>query len=214
MATLTERPPQVRRRPAIVRVAGTSLAAVVAVAGIAWAGFTSVYTPFQPGSHGAPRSESMKPVHDGVERTRWIVTGPTGGTGVMAWSIHNAGPFPVTLLDEGYEEEVDDPVVVRWAPFSSPRDNLMGGHPDEVRPLPVTIPADEEITLWVTVTRPPCVPDNGLAGGGFVAITSIPLRWSILGRTRLYEWSLDDPDSHTQPIYLCYPDEALQHLER
>jgi hypothetical protein len=140
------------------------------------------------------------------------MTGPTGRTGLMTWSLYNAGPFPVTLLGVGYEEGSDELVEVRWAPLSSPRDNLFGGHPDEVRPLPVTIPADQEITLWVTVTRPRCVPDDGGAGGGIFAVTSIPLRWSILGRERLYEWSLDDPDSPTRPIYLCYPDEALQHL--
>jgi hypothetical protein len=51
---LTRNVPEARRRPRILRGAGIGAALVVAVTGIAWAGFTSVYTPFEPGSSGGP----------------------------------------------------------------------------------------------------------------------------------------------------------------
>ncbi|WP_020577557.1 hypothetical protein [Actinopolymorpha alba] len=173
---------------------------LVVVVGAAWVVIPSVYAPLAPGSSGGIQSPSIKVLTDGVERTRYILTAPRGQTGTVQYSLRNEGMVPVRL----HGLPADEPWLlrVRWAP-SVGRDNLWGGHPDEVKEFPVTLKPDEEITLWVTVTKPPCQND------GYSTITSIPISWSALGRQHVYQFQLE---GDSLPISVCYPKEALNHI--
>jgi hypothetical protein len=185
--------PEVRPRRAL-RVVAWTVVALALLVGLSWGVVTSAYAPLEAGSFGGPRSDSVRGLTDGVEQTRYVLVGPEDTEGVVMYSLRNNGPLPVEVhgVDGAFED-------ARWAPFFG-HEGLVGAQVGEVRRFPVTVRANEEIALWVTVRKPPC------EEGAITAFGQLPLRWSVLGRDLDYTLELENP------ITVCYPQEALQHL--
>lgn len=77
------------------RVVAAVVTTLVLVAGIGWVAVTSLSTPLGPGSFGGSDPATVKVITDGIRDTGYLVTAPTGGTGLMKSSLHNNGPFPI-----------------------------------------------------------------------------------------------------------------------
>lgn len=212
--TVLDSPPEeeVPTRRRWGKVALAILAALVLLAGLSWVALTSLYAPLEPNGFGGARG-AMKSISSPVDGTVRILTGPENGTGEVLIGLRNEGPLPVRLLGGGFDQDFEVPVEVNWAPDMSPRDHLMGGHPDEVRPFPVTLPPGGQITISVTVTKRGCA--NYRDGWFGAAFSRIPLRWSVLGRERVHviEARTDSDDTGMDPIVACPSDEQVKQLQ-
>lgn len=196
-----EEPPTQRRWAKIL----VALALLIA---LTWVVFTSLYSPLRSNGFGGVRG-AMKPVLGGAYGTERILTGPENGTGEVLIGIRNDGPLPVRLLRGGAEDDFEPLVEVNWAPNLSPRDQIKGGHPDEVRPFPVTLQPGESITISVTVTKPDCGDgDSWLAGD----LTRMSLRWSVLGRPRVHVFDVDTENGMMDPINVCPTSDEVQQV--
>jgi hypothetical protein len=182
----------------------TIACAVIVAAAAAWLVFTSVYAPLSTGSYSGPRSRSVKQLTDGVGPTRYILDGPTGQRGRFNYDLQNNGPFAVRIhgLAAGRSYGITD---VGWVPTPG-NGEMAGGYAKDVRPFPVTIAPDGYVVLWVTVTKPRC--QEGMQ----YQIESIPLRWSVFGRDRVYSLDLQEEVDEGAEIALCHPPEALEHV--
>ncbi len=193
--------PPTRRRWGMV--AGAILAALVLLAGLTWVVFTSLYSPIEPNGFGGGRGGAELRYNEFARRGTGAfgLTGPVDGTSEVLIGLTNDGPLTIRLLGDGFEDDLPPRRELSWAPDMSPRDNLMGGHPDEVRPFPVTLAPGEQVTLVIKVTKEGCVYSDGGAGGA--TIMQVPLRWSGLGRERTHRLDAEKPDTGMLPINVC-----------
>jgi hypothetical protein len=186
------------RRRLVLRL---TFAVVLAVAA-GWLVFTSAYAPLSSGSYAGPRSRSVKLLTDGVEVTRYIIDGPVGQRARFNFDLRNDGPIAVRIVGLAAEGSygITD---VGWVPIPG-NGEMMGGYAKDVREFPVTIEPDSYVVLWVTVTKPRC------QEGMLAPVDRISLRWSVLGRARVYNLDLREVGEGTE-IALCHPPEALEH---
>jgi hypothetical protein len=126
----------------------------------------------------------------------------------MGYGLSNTGPVPITIegpVVEGLEFGTRPFRDARWTPHFGP-----DGQPasSEVRydprPFPMTLRPGEQIVVWISVRKYEC-------NGGVATLQSVPLRWSVLGRSHTYDWPLEK-ENGTLPIAYCYPDAALKHV--
>ncbi|MBM7783702.1 hypothetical protein [Tenggerimyces flavus] len=174
--------------------------ALVLLAGLTWVAFTSLYSPIQPNGFGGGRGGAQL-VGQPWNGEGFALTGPVNGTSEVLIGLDNDGPLTIRLLGDDFEDDLPPRRELSWAPDMSPRDNLMGGYPDEVRPFPVTLAPGEQITLVIKVTKEGCVYSDGGAGGA--VIVQVPLRWSVLGRERTHTLDAEKPDTGMRPIKVC-----------
>ena len=202
---MTPPSPPLDRRPRRVSWILRGAVLVVVVAATAWLVFSSTYAPLSTGSFSAPETPSIKALTDGVARTRYIVDGPAGQQGKLAFDLSNDGEFAVRV-DGLASDRPRGIVAAGWVPL--PRnDELVGGRAADVRPFPVTIEPGTWIVLWVTVVKPRC------QQGEQTGIEDIPLRWSALGRHHVYSLPLSETAGGVRQLALCHPAGALDHLE-
>ncbi|MGH3488665.1 MAG: hypothetical protein ACRDP8_12240 [Actinopolymorphaceae bacterium] len=181
----------------------TLASVVVVTVAAAWLVFTSAYAPLSSGSYSGPRSRSVKLLTDGVEPTRYIIDGPVGQRARFNFDLRNDGSVAVRvhgLTREGWYGIKE----VGWVPKGG-NGEVMGGYAKDVRPFPVTIGPNDYVVLWVTVTKPRC--QEGMQA----PVEHIPLRWSVLGRDRVYNLDLQEVGEGWE-IALCHPPEALEHV--
>jgi hypothetical protein len=189
--TPQERTPWSRRRKIVVAVV-SALAVLLAAAGIGAVVYARTYQPIEPGSYGRYVGTNAITASDGVEMTRIVMTGTPGTVTRVQYSIRNDGPRDVRLL--GLGSEYPDTISAQWAPETG-SDGSVGGHLSDARAFPVTLPAGHELTLWISITKPECLPGEGRE------VDSLPIRWSAMGVTHVYDYPLD---SESQlPVDLC-----------
>jgi hypothetical protein len=191
-------------------IVGAILASLAVVAGLTWAVFTSVYSPIELNGSWGVRG-AMKSAGDGMDVTKWVLTGPANGTGEVLIGIRNSGPFPVRLLGDGFDRDIPPLAELSWAPAISPRDSTALGHPDEVRPFPVTLQPGDEVTVVIKAFKRGCLYEPGGGASAGTILGMIPLRWSMLGRERTHEFDTAKPDTGMKPIVLCPPSDINIH---
>lgn len=189
--------------PAKRRVGLTVACSLVLLVGITWVAFTSLYSPIGPNGSWAGRGGAELRTNEFAPRDpgAFGLTGPVNGTSEVLIGLANRGPLTIKLLGDGFEDDLPPRRELSWAPDVSARDDRWGGHPDEVRPFPVTLAPGERVTLVIKVTKEGCVYSNGGAGG--TTIMAIPLRWSVLGRERTHTLDAKKPDTGMRPIKVC-----------
>jgi hypothetical protein len=149
-------------------------------------------------------------VTDGVDDpTRYIMTGPAGSTGRVEFSLDNNGRYSVRILGADIEPNTGlyGIVSLSWSRTTPGGDGaVIGGLFRDARPFPMTMRPHDEITVWVTVTKPRC------SAGMDEEITGIPLRTEALGVHHEWELPLTVGEDTNPPIAYCAPKRALKHL--
>lgn len=103
-----------------------------------WFTYSSLYAPLSPASFSGPRSPAIRPLTDGIASTRLILTGAVGQRGTMVYSLRNDGRFSVRILGLTTHDWSTEGMSLRVGPGVG-RGELVGGHPDETKPFPVTV---------------------------------------------------------------------------
>jgi hypothetical protein len=159
------------------------------------------YDPLEPGSYGRSVATHAITATDGVEETRFVMTGPPGTVTQAMYSIRNGGSRPVELLGirrSGFVEKV----TMQWGPGIDSEGR--GWQPSEARPFPVTLPPGQELTLWVSVTKPKCEPGEGRE------MDTLPVRWSAMGVTHVFDFPLAAGGGRL-PIAICVAEPGTVH---
>lgn len=208
MVAVSTPPAALARKPRDVRTAVSVVLALALLLGIPWLAFTSLYSPIGTGNLSG-LGENVAWVTDGLEKTSVIVTGPEGTIGVMGFGLTNDGPVPIRIdgpVVEGLESGTRPLRGAQWSQFVDAGGRPVGDRWTR-REFPTTLRQGEQITVWLQVRKYDCQ-------GGLSYVDRVPLRWSVLGRSRQTEWMLTEPHELTAPIAYCYPDSALKHISR
>jgi len=174
--------------------------------GIGWLTYIHHYQPVGAGSSAGPLTlDTVARVTNGLDAASYVVLGPAGTKATLSYAIRNNGHFDIKVL--GSDQDSD--IRYQWAPSSIPVPSGGGraSNLSDARDLPATLPAHEEIQLFVTVTKQSCSPHSSSI------VQSLPIRWQALG-VHHTTWLDLDPRELLAPIATCYPRSALRHLER
>jgi hypothetical protein len=175
--------------------------------------YAHTYSPLSASGGSGPTFGAVRGVTDGVtDPTRFIVVGPSGSTGSVAYTIENDGSHAVTVLGSAVEPNTGLFGIlsrVSWSPITGPN-GLSGGQLQYARRFPVTLTPHETIELYATVTKPRC------ESGSVREIDEIPLRTKALGVHHEWDLPLSIPDIGFgfAPIDVCSPRSALKHLSQ
>jgi hypothetical protein len=130
------------------------------------------------------------------------VLGPAGTVGTVNYTMANNGPFDIRLLGPPR----GDIVRYRWAPpFFTENGSLRAPTLADSQPLPMTLRSHQVIQLFVSATKPSCLP------GGSTIIDQLGMRWEAFGVHHLTFIALD-AQGIKNPIAVCFPRSALRHL--
>jgi hypothetical protein len=193
------------------------LVALVAVLVLVGAGTPAVvyahtYSPLGSGSFtGGPRG-GLHGVTDGVyDPTRYVIAGPKGSTGSIAFSLANNGSHPVTILGSTLHLDATDAADISLA-WSNPYDSngfLVGAGLHPAHGFPTTIAPHQQIAVVVTITKPSCLI------GGIREFTQIPLETLALRVHHVWNYPLGlTANDGLAPIDVCSPNAALRHLSK
>jgi hypothetical protein len=204
-------PPHRRRWPWVV--AGLFVAVLVA-AGVSAVVYAHTYSPLGEGQYGFAPTGAVRAVTDGVtDPTQFIIVGPAGSTGVITYALANNGSHPVRILgaDVGPNSDLPNLTSVRWSPEVDAHNNPLDARRSGSRAFPVTVSPHQQISLYVSVSKPGCAPRFT------EQISAIPLATEALHVH--HEWDLplaisSFDSSLWAPINLCSPKSALQHLSK
>jgi hypothetical protein len=182
---------------------------VLALLGAGASGFVYAHTyqPLGDGNVESPPIGAGRAISDGVGNpTRYIIVGPAGTVATFGYSIANNGRFSVRILGSGEPSGF----------FVQPRLSLTyaGLGPGQVpgafrnaRPFPMTLQPGAQINLWITVTKPKCIP------GETNEYDAIALRTSSLGVHHDWPFALDGlSGGNFTPFDVCSPAAAVTHI--
>jgi hypothetical protein len=197
------RPGRRWRRWILLSAIGLVIALVLA-GGISFLVYGSTYQPLSWGDTAGVVSPSLKTIGDGLDDTDLILVGPKGTTGAVRYALANRGSDPVRILADSNNFDSIPVVKLAWEPEMM--DGAIGGGTvAQERPLPVTIPAHNEIALWITTIQPAC------SGSGWSTEVQVNIRWSALGWHHS-TWLQLGTQSIFLPIVTCPPKSALSHI--
>lgn len=117
--------------------------------------YAANYQPlmFEGGGTVGPASAGLKPVNDGFEVTRWLLTAKPGTMATLAYTLANTGSDPVTVYDIPESPKYWIYTTYAWAPAM----DFSGAH----KQLPVVIAPHQAIELLFSIRQPPCKADSG-----------------------------------------------------
>jgi hypothetical protein len=137
------------------RAAVPVLMALVLLGVLAGAGaridYAANYQPLELGGSFGPASAGVRPVNDGFETTRWLLTAKPGATGTFAYGVYNNGSDPVTIDGVAASSYGWISTSARWAPFP---------HQTDAHALPVVVPPHQYVELLFSIRKPTC-PGHG-----------------------------------------------------
>jgi hypothetical protein len=186
------------RRRAARRLTAAAVALVLCGGG-GWLTYAAHYQPLGQGGLVADAHGHVAIASDGLTDTGYLVTGPAGSRGEVAYALSNDGSFAIRVLGV---DRLPSGLTAGWT-----RD---GAGPEHgTSPFPVTVRPGTGVTVWVAVTKPRCQPNTTLS------MPRLTVRWSALGfrHVRVVELPGSVEDVHGLPIYLCYPASALRRVE-
>jgi hypothetical protein len=174
--------------------------------------YAHTYSPLGPGNYTGPTVGALHGVTDGVDDpTRYVVVGPLGSTGSIAFSLANNGSHPVTILGSGVDPDTIDAteLSLSWSdPYDHSNGFLIGVRPSDPRhPFPVTIAPHKQIAVIAKLTKPQC------PFGATYEFTQIPLETLALHVHHVWNYALGtSANDGLAPIDACSPKAALKHL--
>jgi hypothetical protein len=115
--------------------------------------YAATYQPltFEGGGMFGPVS-GLRPVNDGFETTRWLVTAKPGQSATFSYTLTNSGSDAVEIYDVPQASTDWIYMSYAWAPALDTT-----GPPHK---LPVVIPAHKSIQLLFSIRQPPCRADS------------------------------------------------------
>ncbi len=115
--------------------------------------YAATYQPlaFDSGDYG-PQSAGWKPVNDGFETTRWLLTAKAGATATFAYGIENRGSDPITIYD--VPDAPGDWIYTSWRWASTLY------YSPAIHRLPAVVAPHQTIELLYSIRKPACQPDT------------------------------------------------------
>lgn len=186
------------------RVLGALVVLALIGAGIGAAVYVHTYQPLGAGDLTYATTGAGREISDGVvDPTRYIIVGPAGSVAGFGFTIANNGHYSVRIL--GSDLPPGQFVVPRltWAP-------MLYGHIAETsadgKAFPATIGPGQQISLFISITKPKCERGQGLE------FDDIGLRTEALGVHHDWDLWLNGDNAGFPPIDACFPAAALKHI--